>query len=78
MSESTVRWHLAENNFKVYITARKPLLCPFNKKKKLERTKTHKHWTAGDWERVLFTDESKLQILEINAVNLYAVYPFNT
>lgn len=62
VSESTVRRRLAAKNLKGYIAAKKPLLRVINKKKRLHWAKTHKHWTVEDWEKVLFTDESKFEI----------------
>ena len=40
------------------IPARKPLLTKVQRKKRVEFCKRHVNWTAADWERVLFSDES--------------------
>lgn len=40
----------------------KPLLKPINKKKRLNWAREHKNWTIADWEKVLWTDESKFEI----------------
>ena len=29
-------------------------MCPVNKKKRIHWAKTHQHWRAGDWERVIY------------------------
>jgi len=41
---------------------RKPLLRSQNKKKRLEWTKKHRYWTTSDWNKVLWSDESKFEI----------------
>lgn len=62
VSESTVRRRLAAKNLKGYIAAKKPLLRAINKKKRLQWAKKYQDWTEKDWEKVLFTDESKFEI----------------
>ena len=57
-----VRRRPAENSLKGYVAARKPFLRTVNKKKRLQWAKKHQNWTAGDRERVLFTDELKFEI----------------
>ena len=47
------------------IAARKPLLQPQNKKKRLQLAKPHEQLTADDWKCVLWTNESKFQIFDL-------------
>jgi len=42
--------------------ARKPLLRPTNKKKRLVWGKEHINWTPEQWSKVLWTDESKFEL----------------
>jgi len=44
------------------IAVRKPLLRPQYKKKRLEWAKRHRYWTTSDWNKVLWSDESKFEI----------------
>lgn len=39
---------------------KKPLLSTKNIKERLEFAKSHLDWTADDWERVIFSDETKI------------------
>jgi hypothetical protein len=41
---------------------KKPLLSKHHKKKRLEWAKKYSSWTEVDWEKVLFTDESKIEL----------------
>uniref|UniRef100_A0A672JAI7 Transposase Tc1-like domain-containing protein n=1 Tax=Salarias fasciatus TaxID=181472 RepID=A0A672JAI7_SALFA len=43
--------------------ARKPLLRRQNKTKRLAWAKKHCHWPTEDWEKVLWSEESKFEIL---------------
>ena len=44
------------------VAAKKPLLRPINKKKRLAWAKKHRNWTSEEWKSVLWTDESKFEI----------------
>ncbi|GAB0095396.1 hypothetical protein DMENIID0001_107770 [Sergentomyia squamirostris] len=45
---------------------KKPLLRPQNKIKRLQWAKQHSSWTSREWQRVLWSDESKFQIFGSN------------
>jgi len=62
VSVTTVQCRLRNNGLKVCVVARKPLLRKQNKVKRLQWAKTHKNWSTNQWEKVLFTDESKFEI----------------
>ena len=40
----------------------KPYLRLANKRKRLIWAKEHRHWTEEDWNKVLWTDESKFEV----------------
>lgn len=62
----TIKRRLINVNLNGRVAARKPLLRPTNKKKRLAWAKEHQQWTPEDWKTVLFTDESKFQVFGSN------------
>ena len=62
MHVSTVKRRLAEAGLRGCVAARKPLLRPVNKKKRLLWAKNHVGWKPEQWKSVLWTDESKFEI----------------
>ena len=44
------------------VAVKKPLLRTQNKKKRLQWAKLYKYYTAEDWEKVFWTDESKFEM----------------
>lgn len=62
VSVSTVKRRLLDAGLKGCIAVSKPLLKTINKKKRLNWAREHKNWTTADWEKVLWTDESKFEI----------------
>ena len=62
VSISTVSRRLSEEfGLKSCKSAKKPKLTPIMKKKRLEFARKHLRWTADDWGKVLFSDESTFQ-----------------
>ena len=62
VSISTVSRRLSkEFGLKSYKPAKKSKLTPIMKKKRLAFAKKHFHWTADNWGKVLFSDESTFQ-----------------
>lgn len=66
ISLTTVKRRLREKGMIGRIAAKKPLLRPINKKKRLEFAKQHANWTIEQWKSVLWSDESKFQIIGSN------------
>lgn len=62
VSATTVRRRLIAAGLNGRCAARKPLLRPVNKRKRLIWAKQHQNWTVDQWKRVLWTDESKFEI----------------
>ena len=62
ISHMTVSRRLSkEFNLKSYKPAKKPRLTAAIKAKRLQFANNHQHWTAEQWEKWLFSDESTFQ-----------------
>jgi len=57
---STISRRLKAMNLKAFRPARKPLLTPAMRKRRLQFAKAHRHWTAQEWRKVLWSDECSL------------------
>jgi hypothetical protein len=64
ISTTTVRRRLKEKELNGRVAAKKPLLKPLNKKRRLEWAKAHADWTSEMWRRVIFSDESPFQVFQ--------------
>ena len=53
---------LKSMNFHAAIKQKKPLLSPKHMEKRLKWAKRHQHWTEDDWKRVVFSDETEINI----------------
>jgi len=42
------------------VKVKKPFLSAKHRKARLEFAQKYEHWTEKDWERVMFTDETKV------------------
>ena len=62
VSLSTVRRSLVNYGMNGREACKKPLLRKVNIKKRLKFAKEHVNWTTKQWEKVLFTDETKVEI----------------
>lgn len=62
VSLTTVNRRLRAAGLKGCVATKKPLLRPQNKKKRLAWAKKHQDWTIEQWNKVLWTDESKFEI----------------
>ena len=58
-----MRRRLLEEGFVSRYSAKKPFLTLKMKKKRLQWAKEHKNWTLDDWKSVIFSDESKFNLL---------------
>lgn len=59
-SPDTISRVLKKKGLKAAEKKKKPLLSEKNIKARLEYAKKHKDWTAEDWNRVIFSDETKI------------------
>ncbi|CAK9827487.1 Transposable element Tc1 transposase [Anthophora retusa] len=59
---TTVKRRLLEGALRGCVAIKKPFLKPQNKTKQLWWANEHANWTISDWERVLWTDESKFEV----------------
>ena len=49
-------------DFSTQIKKKKPLLKKTHMEAKLKWAKAHKDWTEDDWRRVVFSDETKINV----------------
>ena len=66
VSKTTVKRRLAKCSLNGRVAVSKPLLQPQNKSKRLAWAKRYRNFTVEDWKKVLFTDESKFELLGCN------------
>jgi transposase len=66
IAASTTRRYLREQGLLGRVAVKKPLLRPQNRIKRLRFAKQHKDWVKDDWNKVLWTDESKFQLFGTN------------
>lgn len=66
VSVSTVKRRLKDRGLNGRIALKKPLLRPQNKVKRLAWAKMHRKWSINQWNKVLWTDESKFQLFGSN------------
>ena len=59
----TIRKILAACGLKAYIRRKKPLLTKAHKQKRLAWAKAHADWTVDDWKSVIFSNESKFNLI---------------
>jgi transposase len=59
---STIRRSLLRSGMSGRVAAKKPFLRKINIAKRLKFAKDHVNWTQEQWDRVLFTDESKFEL----------------
>ena len=68
VSLTTLRRRLQELGFRNRIARRKPVLSDRNKAQRLAFCLKYKDWSVEDWGKVLFTDETKVEISPPRAV----------
>ena len=61
---STVSRRLAEAGLHGRVARHKPRLTPLHKQRRLVWARQHLTWTAEDWSRVLWSDESRFQLYQ--------------
>jgi len=62
VSSNTVRRALKRNGLSARVKRKKPLLSKKHRENWLKFAKRFKDWTVSDWNRVVWSDESKFQI----------------
>lgn len=62
VSHSSIRRALQKNNLNGRVALKKPLLRKQNIEKRLKFAVDHINWTPAQWDRVLWSDESKFEI----------------
>lgn len=66
ISDRLVRYRLKEFGLSSYRPAKKPLLTSRMKRQRLDWAKERENWTATDWQNVIFSDESKFNLIGPN------------
>ena len=61
-STTTVKRRLRSAGLNGRIARRKPLLSPKHRQARLEFAKGHINWSANEWRKVVWSDESKFNI----------------
>lgn len=64
-SVDTVRRRLREQNLHIRIPATGPALNADHRRARLQFAREHVDWNLEDWERVLFTDESRFCLYNV-------------
>ena len=62
VSISTVKRRLKESGLRAYRVRKKPLLTKKHRRRRLEFARAHRHWSADDWSKVVWSDESCFQL----------------
>lgn len=62
VSARTVRRRLVQANLHGRKARRKPLLTEDQKKKRLLWAKKYKNWTVEDWSKIIWSDESNVEV----------------
>jgi hypothetical protein len=62
---------LKSMGFQAAIKKKKPYLKPEHKKKRLAWAKAHQHWKEDDWRRMVFSDETKINVWGSDGVKYY-------
>ena len=65
-------------NFFVAIKVKKPLLTAKHMKRRLAWSKKYQNWTTDDWRRVVFSDETKVNIWGSDGCKYYWSRPEDT
>ena len=63
ISKDTIRWALKMNGLKSMVKRKKPRLTTKHIRSQLEFAMRYQHWTVEDWNRVIFSDKTKINCL---------------
>jgi transposase len=64
LSHTTIRRILTRHGLVARLKKKKPFLTKNNMKARLQFAKAHQHWSVADWKKVIFSDETKLEIFQ--------------
>lgn len=70
-SVSTVQRSLRSLGYVSRIKKKRPLLTAQHKKRRLAFAKAHRTWTVDDWKMVIFSDETKFNLLNSDGKEYY-------
>jgi transposase len=62
VSSQTIRRRLRESSLVARVKKKKPLLSAKHMAARLAWAKEHQHWTEAEWDRVVWSDESKFKL----------------
>lgn len=62
LSPRTIARRLGEVGLKARRPRKKPYLSEVNRRKRVAWAEKHKNWTVEEWEKVLWSDESNIQV----------------
>lgn len=65
----TVRNRLLEAGLHGRRPAKKPLLSKKNRRDRIRFARLYSHWTEHDWKKVIFSDESKFNLMNSDGMN---------
>ena len=66
ITASCIRKRLIQKGYTKHSIFKKPRLTEKQKKMRLEWAKKYQVFTADDWKKVLFTDESKFELFSLD------------
>lgn len=74
VSVRTVHRRLAEANLHARKPRRKPLLNEKHRRQRLAWAKKYRDWTVDDWTKVIWSDESNINVSTIYLLLSYVIY----
>lgn len=75
ISYRSVLRNLREIGFQAKKKVKKPFLSKKHKQARLEWARGHRNWTVDDWKRVVFSDETKINIWNSDGIQYYWAKP---
>ncbi|CAK9796081.1 Transposable element Tc1 transposase [Anthophora plagiata] len=66
--DRTIRKKLYENGLRARTPRKKPYLNQKQRQKRIEWARVHKEWTEEDWDRIIWSDETKISIFGSDGV----------
>lgn len=71
---STVRRHLVAAGIRGCKARKKPWLSQINQKRRLQWAKKHKNWTIDQWSRVVWSDETNIEVSWVGCRLVLKIY----